>query len=244
MEKYKRILIKLSGEALSDEKNHLILSRKKLENIANVVNYIVTKEKIQVSIVVGAGNIWRGKLAKDMNIDQATGDYMGMIATIINATALSNAIEKTGLVCRVMSSLEVKSVAEPYLRLRAIAHLNANKVVIFAAGTGNPYFTTDTAAALRATETNSDAIFMAKNGVDGVYTADPRIDKNAKLIKRISFQEIVNKKLGAMDLTALTTLMANNDKIRIHVFNMSDEKNFYKVLHGASIGTTISKDGK
>lgn len=244
MEKYKRILIKLSGEALSDEKNHLILSRKKLENIANVVNYIVTKEKIQVSIVVGAGNIWRGKLAKDMNIDQATGDYMGMIATIINATALSNAIEKTGLVCRVMSSLEVKSVAEPYLRLRAIAHLNANKVVIFAAGTGNPYFTTDTAAALRATETNSDAIFMAKNGVDGVYTADPRIDKNAKLIKRISFQEIVNKKLGAMDLTALTTLMANNDKIRIHVFNMSDEKNFYKVLHGTSIGTTISKDGK
>lgn len=244
MKKYKRILIKLSGEALADDKNHLILSREKLEKIANVVHYIVTKEKVQVSIVVGAGNIWRGKLAKNMNIDQATGDYMGMIATIINATALSNAIEKTGLVCRVMSSLEVKSVAEPYLRLRAIAHLNANKVVIFAGGTGNPYFTTDTAAALRATETGSDAIFMAKNGVDGIYTADPHVNKNAKLIKNISFQDVVNKKLGVMDLTAITTLISNNDKIRIHVFSMDDEKNFYKVLHGVSIGTTVSKTGK
>jgi len=240
--KYKRILIKISGEALADEKNHLILDKTKLNSIAKVINKI-HKEGTQVAIVVGAGNIWRGKLSNSINIEQATGDYMGMIATIINATALSNAIEHTGLVCRVMSSIEVKCVAEPYLRLRAIAHLEAKKIVIFAGGTGNPYFTTDTAAALRATEIDAEAIFMAKNGVDGVYDSDPRKNKNAKLIKKISFQEVVNKKLGVMDLTALTTLMTNNDKIKVHVFGMKEE-NFIKVVKGASIGTTISKEGK
>lgn len=240
--KYKRILIKLSGEALIDEKNHLILDKHKLESIAKVVKKL-HQEKVQVGIVIGAGNIWRGKLAKAMNIDPATGDYMGMIATVINATALSNAIERFNLKCRVMSSVEVKSVAEPYLRLRAIAHLNAGKVVIFAGGTGNPYFTTDTAAALRATEIEAEAIFMAKNGVDGVYTADPRKNKNAKLIKKISFQECVNKKLGVMDLTALTTLIASNDKIKIHVFGMKEE-NFINVVKGKNIGTVLSKDGK
>ena len=240
--KYKRILIKISGEALADEKNHLILDKKKLEGIASVVKKL-HQAKVQVGIVIGAGNIWRGKLAKSMNIDPATGDYMGMIATVINATALSNAIERLKLKCRVMSSVEVKSVAEPYLRLRAIAHLNAGKVVIFAGGTGNPYFTTDTAAALRATEIEAEAIFMAKNGVDGVYTADPRKNKNAKLIKKISFQECVNKKLGVMDLTALTTLIASNDKIRIHVFGMKEE-NFLNIVKGKSVGTLLTKDGK
>lgn len=240
--KYKRILIKLSGEALADEKNHLILDKQKLESIARVVKKL-HQAKVQVGIVIGAGNIWRGKLAKAMNIDPATGDYMGMIATVINATALSNAIERFNLKCRVMSSVEVKSVAEPYLRLRAIAHLNAGKVVIFAGGTGNPYFTTDTAAALRATEIEAEAIFMAKNGVDGVYTADPRKNKNVKLIKKISFQECVNKKLGVMDLTALTTLIASNDKIKIHVFGMKEE-NFINVVKGKNIGTVLSKDGK
>ncbi len=237
--KFKRILIKISGEALADEKNHLILDKKKLNNIANVIK-MIHKEGTQVGIVVGAGNIWRGKLSKTINIDQATGDYMGMIATIINATALSNSIEKTGLVCRVMSSVEVKSVAEPYLRLKAIAHLEAGKVVIFAGGTGNPYFTTDTAAALRATEINAEAIFMAKNGVDGVYDSDPRVNKKAKLIKKISFQEVVNRKLGVMDLTAITTLMTNNKNIKICVFSMDKPENFIKALHGKEIGTLMS----
>ena len=240
--KYSRVLIKISGEALADEKNHLILDKQKLESIARVVKKL-HQNKVQVGIVIGAGNIWRGKLAKSMNIDPATGDYMGMIATVINATALSNAIERQKLKCRVMSSVEVKSVAEPYLRLRAIAHLNAGKVVIFAGGTGNPYFTTDTAAALRATEIEAEAIFMAKNGVDGVYTADPRKNKNAKLIKKISFQECVNKKLGVMDLTALTTLIASNDKIKIHVFGMKEE-NFINIVKGKVVGTVLSKDGK
>ncbi|MCQ2795580.1 MAG: UMP kinase [Bacilli bacterium] len=240
--KYKRILIKISGEALADEKDHLILDKKKLESIAKVVKKL-HQAKVQVGIVIGAGNIWRGKLAKSMNIDPATGDYMGMIATVINATALSNAIERFGLKCRVMSSIEVKSVAEPYLRLRAISHLNAGKIVIFAGGTGNPYFTTDTAAALRATEIEAEAIFMAKNGVDGVYTADPRKNKNAKLIKKISFQDCVNKKLGVMDLTALTTLIASNDKIKIHVFGM-EEENFLDIVKGKNVGTILTKDGK
>jgi len=240
--KYKRILLKISGEALADSKNKTILDSVKLNEIAKTVNKL-SKAKVQVAIVVGAGNIWRGKLASRMNMDQATGDYMGMIATVINATALSNAIEKAGSICRIMSSIEVKSVAEPYLRLRAIAHLKAGKVVIFAGGTGNPYFTTDTAAALRATEINADAIFMAKNGVDGVYTADPRKDKKAKLIKKLSFQQIINKKLGVMDLTAITTLMQNNESIKIHVFEMKGD-NILKIVKGENIGTTLTKDGK
>lgn len=240
--KYKRILIKISGEALADEKNHLILDRKKLEEIAKVVQKL-HKAKVEVGIVIGAGNIWRGKLSDNIKINQATGDYMGMIATVINATALSNTIERFGVKCRVMSSLEVKSVAEPYLRLRAIAHLEAGKAVIFAGGTGNPYFTTDTASALRATEIDAQAIFMAKNGVDGVYTADPNKNKNAKLIKKISFQECINRKLGVMDLTALTTLITMNDKIKIHVFGMKEE-NFLKVIKGENIGTVITKEGK
>lgn len=240
--KYKRILIKISGEALTDTKTHSILDLKKLEEIARVVKTL-HKNKVQVAIVVGAGNIWRGKLAQNIKIDQATGDYMGMIATIINATALSNTIERFGIKCRVMSSVEVKSVAEPYLRLRAIAHLNAGKAVIFAGGTGNPYFTTDTAAALRATEISADAIFMAKNGVDGVYTADPRTNKNAKLIKKISFQEAVNKKLGVMDLTALTTLMSTKSKVNIHVFGMKED-NFLKLAKGTVVGTTLYNEEK
>lgn len=238
--KYKRILIKISGEALTNDKDHFILDKKKLEEVARVVKKL-NQAKVQVAIVVGAGNIWRGKLAKNMEIDQATGDYMGMIATIINATALSNTIERFGPKCRVMSSLEVKSVAEPYLRLRAIAHLAANKVVIFAGGTGNPYFTTDTASALRATEIDADAIFMAKNGVDGVYTSDPLKDKNAKLIKNMTFQEVVDKKLGVMDLTALTTLIAYNSKIKIHVFGMKEE-NFMKIIKGNQIGTVLTNN--
>ena len=240
MKKYKRILIKISGEALANEKDHTILDAKKLDALAKVISKI-SKNKVQVSIVVGAGNIWRGKLAKNMNMDQATGDYMGMIATVINASALGNAIERHGSKCRVMSAIEVKSVSEPYLRLRAIAHLNAGKVVIFAGGTGNPYFTTDTAAALRATEINAEAIFMAKNGVDGVYTADPHKSKNAKLIKETTFQDIVNKKLGVMDLTALTTLISTNSKIKIHVFSMNED-NFMKVINGSNIGTVITKE--
>ncbi|MCQ2792668.1 MAG: UMP kinase [Bacilli bacterium] len=240
--KYKRILIKISGEALADETNHLILDKKKLEEIAKVVKKLHDM-KVQVGIVVGAGNIWRGKLAHSISLDQATGDYMGMIATIINANALAYTIERYKVKSRVLSSLEVKSVIEPYSRVHAISRLKNGEAIIFAAGTGNPYFTTDTAAALRAIEIEADAIFMAKNGVDGVYTADPRKNKNAKLIKKISFQECVNRKLGVMDLTALTTLMSNNNKIRIHVFGMK-EMNFLKVAKGENVGTVLSKDGK
>jgi uridylate kinase len=192
---------------------------------------------VDVGIVVGAGNIWRGRLASTIGIEQSTGDYMGMLGTIINALAIQSAIQQLGLVCKVQSSINVNQVCEPYIRLRAIHHLNKGEVVIFAGGTGNPYFTTDTTSTLRALEVGAEAIFMAKNKVDGVFDSDPRKNPNAKLLPELSFREVIERKLEVMDLTAVAMLEGKG--ITIHVFNMDNEDSFLKILNGEPIGTII-----
>lgn len=238
MSTYKRVLLKLSGEALADKNNNMILENYSLDQVAASIKLMVDKG-MEVAVVVGAGNIWRGKLAKQIGIERSTADYMGMLGTIINALALQSAIEKTGVGCRVLSALEIKAVAETYIRRRAIRHLEKGRVVIFAGGTGNPYFTTDTCATLRAMEIEADAILMAKNGVDGVYTADPKLDKNAQFIKTITFDEMLKRELRVMDPTAIALLKDN--QIEIRVFDMNEPTNIEKLINGEDIGTTIIK---
>ena len=235
---YKRVLLKLSGEALADKNNNMILENYSLDQVAESIKLMVDKG-LEVAVVVGAGNIWRGKLAKQIGIERSTADYMGMLGTIINALALQSAIEKTGIGCRVLSALEIKAVAETYIRRRAIRHLEKGRVVIFAGGTGNPYFTTDTCATLRAMEIEADAILMAKNGVDGVYTADPKVDKDAQFIKTITFDEMLKRELRVMDPTAIALLKDN--QIEIRVFDMNEPTNIEKLINGEDIGTTIIK---
>jgi uridylate kinase len=231
---YKRVILKLSGEALADEKG--ILNHAKLASVAKIVKRI-HDSGVDVGIVVGAGNIWRGRLAESIGIEQSTGDYMGMLGTIINALAIQSAIEQKGITCKVLSSINVNQVCEPYIRRRAIHHLDKGEVVIFAGGTGNPYFTTDTTAALRALEVGAEAILMAKNGVVGVFDSDPRKNPDAKLLPELSFREVLERKLGVMDLTAVTMLEGKG--IIIHVFGMDDEERFLKVLAGDKVGTII-----
>ena len=238
MSTYKRVLLKLSGEALADKNNNMILENYSLDQVAASIKLMVDKG-MEVAVVVGAGNIWRGKLAKQIGIERSTADYMGMLGTIINALALQSAIEKTGIGCRVLSALEIKAVEETYIRRRAIRHLEKGRVVIFAGGTGNPYFTTDTCATLRAMEIEADAILMAKNGVDGVYTADPKVDKNAQFIKTITFDEMLKRELRVMDPTAIALLKDN--QIEIRVFDMNEPTNIEKLINGEDIGTTIIK---
>ncbi|MDR1698091.1 MAG: UMP kinase [Erysipelotrichaceae bacterium] len=237
--KYKRVLIKISGEALKDDKNELILSHEKLVDMARIINDY-HHQGLEVSLVVGAGNIWRGKLSRAINIDQATGDYMGMISTLINALALQSALQKLGLSSRVMSSVEIRAVAEPYIRRKAIHHLEEGRIVIFAGGTGNPYFTTDTTASLRAMEIEAEAILVGKNGVDGAYTCDPNKSKDATLIATTSYREILEKQLEVMDLTAISLLV--NSNITMHIFNMNDIENFNRIICGEKIGTVIRKE--
>ncbi len=237
--KYKRIIVKVSGEALSNRADKTILEKKQLEDVATAIKEI-TGLGIQVGVVVGAGNIWRGRLAENIGIERSTADYMGMLGTIINAMALQSAFEEIGLKTRVMSSINVPQVCEPYIRRKAINHLELGRVVIFAGGTGNPYFTTDTTATLRAREVGANAILMGKNGVGGVYTADPRTDKNATLIPHLTYYELVEKKLGVMDLTAAT--MLEDTDIEIRVFGMNSASDLVKVAKGENIGTTISKE--
>mgnify|MGYP004551425297 FL=1 len=236
---YKRVIIKLSGESLSDSKNSLIYDSNKLKNVASVIKEIVSTGT-QVGIVVGAGNIWRGRLAEKIGIDHSTADYMGMLGTIMNALAIQSAIEDNGVACRVMSSINVPQVCEPYIRRKAMTYLDKGIVTIFAGGTGNPYFTTDTTSTLRALEVEADAILMAKNGVDGVYDSDPRKNKDVHLIKKLAFHEVVEKQLQVMDLTAVA--MLENTDVIIRVFNMDDTSSFMKVLTGEDIGTTISRE--
>lgn len=233
---YKRIVIKFSGEALADNENGMILDHAKLARVASVVKRVVDSG-VEVGVVVGAGNIWRGRLAERIGIEQATADYMGMLGTIINAMAVQSALESAGVDCRVMSSINVNQVCEPYLRRKALHHLDKGIVTIFAGGTGNPYFTTDTTATLRALEVDADAILMAKNGVDGVFDDDPRSNPDAKLISHLSFRELIAKKLKVMDLTAAAMLEGKDVVIR--VFNMDDPNNVEKVLSGEEIGTVI-----
>lgn len=237
MIKYKRIILKLSGEALAN-KDGTILNPEKLNVIAEAVK-AMHEEGVEIGIVIGAGNIFRGKISSKIGVDRTNGDYMGMLGTIINCIALSSALEKIGVTTRVMSAVEVNKIAEPYIYKKAIAHLNCNKVVLFAGGTGNPYFTTDTCASLRALEINADAILMAKNNVDGVYDSDPKLNKDAKFLKNLTFKEVIDRNLSVMDQTSITMLMGHD--ITIRVFNMENTDNFMKVIHGEDIGTTIKE---
>lgn len=235
---YKRIVLKISGESLAGDKSS-ILDISILNNYAKVIKKLVD-DGVQISIVVGAGNIWRGKIAENMGMDRATGDYMGMLGTIMNALAIQNILEQNDIETRVMTSLPIDAVAEPYIRRKANHHLDKGYVVIFGGGTGNPFFSTDTAAALRASEIGAEAILMAKNGVDGVFSADPKKDKNAILYDKITHFDVVTKQLKVMDTTAVTLCMENN--IDIVVFNMSDPDNLIRVLNGEKIGTIIRKE--
>lgn len=232
---YKRILLKLSGEALKGHGE--IYDTEYLQKVFDIVQRIVNMGT-EVGIVVGGGNIWRGRLASDLGIERTTGDYMGMLATIMNAMCLQSFFENKGLVTRVMSAVPVDACCEPYIRRKAIRHLEKKRVVIFAGGIGSPYFTTDTTAALRAKEINAEGIFMGKNGVEGVYTDDPRINRDAVLIKKISYQEILAKGLKVMDNTAVGLLSDSN--IDIRVFNMNDPENAVRVVKGEDLGTLIT----
>jgi uridylate kinase len=192
---------------------------------------------VEIAIVVGGGNIYRGLAGAAEGMDRATGDYMGMLATVLNGLALQDALEKEGMFTRVQSAITISEVAEPYIRRRAMRHLEKGRIVIFAAGTGNPFFTTDTAAALRALEIHAEAILMAKNGVEGVYTADPRHDPDAEFLPELSHREAIERRLGVMDSTALSLCMDND--LPIHVFNMDDERNIDRIVCGERVGTVV-----
>jgi uridylate kinase len=198
----------------------------------------VTELGVELAIVVGAGNIYRGMQGAAAGMDRATADYMGMLATVLNALALQDACEKAGVHTRVQSAITISEVAEPYIRRRAMRHLEKGRVVIFAAGTGNPFFTTDTAAALRAIEIHAEAILMAKNHVEGVFTADPALDPDAELIPEITHMEALQRRLGVMDATALTLCMEN--ELPLYVFNMDDERNITKIISGERVGTVVA----
>jgi uridylate kinase len=201
----------------------------------------VSDRGVEVAVVVGGGNIYRGMAAAAAGMDRATGDYMGMLATVLNALAFQDALEKQGAVTRIMSAMQISEVAEPYIRRKAMRHLEKGRVVIFAAGTGNPFFTTDTAAALRALEIHAEVILMAKNGVEGVYSADPRLDPDATFIESITHREAIEQQLQVMDVTALSLCMDNN--LPIHVFNMDDEGNIDRIVCGERVGTVVATGG-
>lgn len=239
MNKYNRVLLKLSGEALADKSNSSILDAKKLQEISTCIKSMVNRG-VQVCVVIGAGNIWRGNLASSIGIERTQADYMGMLGTIINCMALQSCLETLDIESRVMNSIDAKEVGEPYIRRRAVRHLEKNRVVIFGGGTGNPYFTTDTAAALRANEVGCEAILMAKNGADGVYSDDPRVNEDAILYKELTFKDLVVKNLKVMDTTACSLCMESN--IEIRVFNMNEVSNVEKILNGEPVGTTIRKE--
>ncbi|HMM01210.1 MAG TPA: UMP kinase [Bacilli bacterium] len=238
MAKYKRVVLKLSGEALANKEEKLILNADKLKSVARSIAAL-TEGGVQVGVVIGAGNIWRGKLADAIGIERGTADYMGMLGTIINCLALQSTLEEIGLQARVLSAIEVEAVCEPYIKRRAIRHLEKGRVVIFAGGTGNPFFTTDSCAALRALDIEAEAILMAKNGVEGVYTGDPRTDRDAKFISHLTYAEMTKKQLKVMDQTAVSLLASSS--IDTIVFNMADESNFVKAVNGEKVGTIISK---
>jgi uridylate kinase len=230
-----RVVRKLSGAALMGDEPYGI-DPGMFAAIARQVNDAVARG-VDVAIVVGAGNIFRGLQGMAIGMDRATADYMGMIATVLNALAIQDALEKLGLTTRVQSAIAMQEVAEPYIRRRAIRHLEKGRVVIFAGGTGNPFFTTDTTAALRALEIGAEAILMAKNRVEGVLDADPREVPDARLIPRISHMEAIERGLKVMDTTALTLCMDN--RLPIFVFNMGDERNIGRLLDGERIGTMV-----
>jgi uridylate kinase len=230
-----RILLKLSGESLMGSLDYGT-DPVRVRSVAEAIKQVHDRG-VEVAVVVGGGNIYRGMKAAASGMDRATGDYMGMLATVLNALPLQDALEAAGVKTRVQSALTIAEVAEPYIRRRAVRHLEKGRVVIFAAGTGNPFFTTDTAAALRASEVHADAILMAKNGVEGVYTADPREDPEAMLIPEISHMDALQRGLRVMDATALTLCAENG--LPIHVFNMDDERNIDRIVSGERVGTLV-----
>ena len=234
--RFGRILLKLSGEALMGPLDYGT-DADRVEQIATQLHQ-VSGRGVEMALVVGAGNIYRGLQAAAKGMDRATGDYMGMLATVLNALTLQDALERLGQHTRVMSAIDVKEVAEPYIRRRAMRHLEKGRIVIFAAGTGNPFFTTDTAAALRALEIHAEAILMAKNGVEGVYDADPATNPDAKFIPEISHREAIEQGLKVMDSTALSLCMDND--LPIYVFNMADERNIDRIVSGERVGTLVS----
>jgi uridylate kinase len=233
--KYKRVVLKLSGEALAGEQGYGIDSAV-LTSITRQIKEII-QLGVEVAIVVGGGNIWRGIAGTKRGMDRATADYMGMLATVMNSLALQDSLESMDVATRVQSSIEMRQIAEPYIRRRAIRHLEKGRVVIFAAGNGNPYFSTDTTAALRAAEIEAEVILMAKNNVDGVYNTDPRLDPNAEKYDTLTFLEVLNKGLSVMDSTASSLCMDNN--IPLIVFNITTEGNIRRVLMGEYIGTVV-----
>lgn len=237
--KFKRVVLKLSGEALAGSQGYGI-DTTTVEHIARQV-VEVNKLGIQAAIVVGGGNIWRGLSGSAKGMDRVSADYMGMLATVMNALALQDALENFGIATRVQTAINMQQVAEPYIRRRAIRHMEKGRVVIFGAGTGNPYFSTDTTAALRAAEIEADAILMAKNGVDGVYDSDPKLNPQAKMFKKLSYLDVINKDLKVMDATA-TTLCMNND-IPILVFNLDVSENIVAAAKGEDLGTLVGKKG-
>ncbi|MDU2417349.1 UMP kinase [Negativicoccus succinicivorans] len=236
--KYRRIVLKVSGEALAGEAGH---------GIDPIVTESISKEiaavadnGVEVAVVCGGGNIWRGISGSAQGMDRASADYMGMLATVINGLALQEALEQIGASTRVQTAIEMRQVAEPYIRRRAIRHLEKGRIVIFAGGTGNPFFSTDTTAALRAAEIEADAIMMAKRGTDGVYDADPQTNPDAKMFDSLTYFEVMRRQLGVMDNTAITLCM--NNHIPIIVFNIDTPGNILKASMGERIGTYIGGD--
>ena len=233
--KFNRILLKMSGEIFAGD-HKFGIDPSITSNLAQQVNNALSQD-IQIGIVIGGGNIFRGISVADKGLDRVSGDYLGMLATIMNSVALQSALENLGCITRVMSALSITQLAEPYIRRRAIRHLEKGRVVIFAGGTGNPYFTTDTAAVLRAIEINADIILKGTK-VDGVFSDDPEKNSNVKLYKSLSYKKVINNELGVMDLTAIT--LCKENKLPISVFNIQNSKNLLNLLKGKNIGTRIS----
>ena len=233
--KYKRVVLKLSGESLAGDQGFGI-NPSVVESIASQIK-IIREHGIDVAAVVGGGNIWRGLAGSAKGMERATADYMGMLATVMNSLALQDALEKMGVDSRVQSAIEMRQVAEPYIRRRAIRHMEKGRVVIFAAGTGNPYFSTDTTAALRAAEIEADVILMAKKNTDGIYDSDPNHNPNDKKFDTLEYIEILQRGLAVMDSTATSLCMDNN--IPLVVFNVDDYTNIVRAALGENIGTTV-----
>ncbi|HBP64611.1 MAG TPA: UMP kinase [Desulfosporosinus sp.] len=237
--KYNRIVLKISGEALAGSQGYGLQHDMLVSVAAQVAE--IRGMGVEVCLVVGGGNIWRGIAGSAQGMDRATADYMGMLATVMNALALQDALEKAGSVTRVLSAIEMRQVAEPYIRRRAIRHMEKGRIVIFAAGTGNPYFSTDTTAALRAAEVEADVILMAKR-VDGVYDSDPLKNPQAKKFDRLTYLDVLSKELGVMDSTATSLCMDNN--IPVIVFDLTTPGNIRRVLMGEAIGTYVGRESQ
>jgi uridylate kinase len=233
---YKRVLLKISGEALMGGREYGLDP----EMVAHVAEEVKSVHAlgVQICLVIGGGNIFRGVAGAAGGMERASADYMGMLATVINSLAMQNALERCGLATRVQSAIGMQAICEPYIRRRAIRHMEKGRIVIFAAGTGNPFFTSDTAAALRAIEMHAEVLLMAKNGVEGVYSADPRTDPTAEFIPEITAREALQRDLKVMDSNALALCMDNH--LNIHVFNMADDSNINRIVSGDRVGTLVT----